>query len=122
VTTKLGEIPLMLLDEEQIQRVFQNMILNAVQAMPEGGKLTIQTVKSGGLIEIIIKDTGVGIPKVNFKKIFQPLFSTKTKGIGLGLPICKQIVEDHSGEITVKSEVGKGSTFTVKLPIHMEEE
>ena len=120
VKTKLDEILLILLDSEKIRRVSQNMILNAVQAMPEGGNLSIQTMKNEDLVKITITDTGVGILERNMSKIFIPLFSTKTKGVGLGLVICKQIVEDHGGEIIVKSKVGKGSTFTVKLPIHID--
>jgi PAS domain S-box-containing protein len=119
VITELDEIPLMLLDSEQIQRVFKNIIINAVQAMLEGGKLTIQTVKDGDSVNIAFKDTGIGIPKENLGKIFEPLFSTKTTGIGLGLPICKQILGNHDGNITVQSEVSKGSTFIVKLPLHI---
>jgi len=119
VITELDEIPLMLLDSEQIQRVFKNIIINAVQAMLEGGKLTIQTVKDGDSVNIAFKDIGIGIPKENLGKIFEPLFSTKTTGIGLGLPICKQILGNHDGNITVQSEVSKGSTFIVKLPLHI---
>jgi PAS domain S-box-containing protein len=119
VITELDEIPLMLLDSEQIQRVFKNIIINAVQAMLEGGKLTIQTVKDGDSVNIAFKDTGIGIPKENLGKIFEPLFSTKTTGIGLGLPICKQILGNHDGNITVQSEVSKGSTFIVKLPLYI---
>jgi two-component system CheB/CheR fusion protein len=122
VEIKLGEIPKMLLDKEQVQRVCQNLILNAVQAMPEGGKLTIQTTKQDDSAKLIVRDTGVGIPKENMPKLFTPLFSTKAKGIGLGLAICKQIVESHDGNITVESRVGEGSTFTVKLPIRTEKE
>jgi signal transduction histidine kinase len=95
------------------------MILNAIQAMPEGGNLSIQTVKNETSVKIVIKDTGVGIPEENLPKLFTPLFSTTVKGVGLGLTICQQIVEDHGGEITVKSKIGKGSTFTVKLPTHI---
>jgi PAS domain S-box-containing protein len=122
VEIKLGEIPKMLLDKEQVQRVCQNLTLNAVQAMPEGGKLTIQTTKQDDSANLIVRDTGVGIPKENMPKLFTPLFSTKAKGIGLGLAICKQIVESHDGNITVESRVGEGSTFTVKLPIRTEKE
>jgi PAS domain S-box-containing protein len=122
VEIKLGEIPEMLLDKEQVQRVCQNLILNAVQAMPEGGKLTIQTTKQDDSAKLTVRDTGVGIPKENMPKLFTPLFSTKAKGIGLGLAICKQIVEGHDGNITVESRVGEGSTFTVKLPIRTEKE
>lgn len=122
VTTKLGEIPPMLLDEEQIRRVFQNMILNAFQATPEGGKVVIKTSKHDDSVKITFKDTGVGIEEENLPKLFTPLFSTKAKGVGLGLAICKQIVEDHGGDITAKSKGGKGSAFTVKLPIRAKED
>lgn len=122
VATKLGEIPPMLLDREQIRRVFHNLILNAVQAMPEGGRLTIQTVKHGHSARIRVKDTGVGIPQENLAKLMTPLFSTKAKGVGLGLSICKQIVEGHGGSISVKSKVGEGSTFIVKMPVRVKKE
>ena len=120
VEVKLGEISKMLLDEERVQRVCHNLILNAVQAMPEGGKLAIQTTKQDDSAKLIVRDTGVGIPKEIVPRLFTPLFSTKAKGIGLGLVICKQIVEGHDGNITVDSRVGEGSTFTVKLPIRTE--
>ena len=120
VEIKLGEIPKMLLDEEQVQRVCQNLILNAAQAMPDGGKITIQTTKQDDSAKLIVRDTGAGISKENMSKLFTPLFSTKAKGIGLGLVICKQIVEGHDGNIAVESKVGEGSAFTVKLPIRTE--
>lgn len=122
VTTKLDKVPSMLLDPEQIRRVLQNIILNAVQAMPDGGKLAIQTVKQDNSVKITFTDTGIGIPEENLPKLFTPLFSTKAKGVGLGLTICKQIVEDHDGNITIRSKEGKGSTFTIKLPIRMKAE
>jgi PAS domain S-box-containing protein len=122
VTTKLGELPPMLLDQEQIRRVFHNLILNAVQAMPEGGRLTIQTVKHDHSAKITVKDTGVGIPQENLAKLMTPLFSTKAKGVGLGLSICKQIVEGHDGSISAESKVGEGSTFIVKLPVRVKKE
>ena len=121
VTTELGEIPPMLLDPEQVRRVFLNIALNAVQAMPEGGKLKTQTSKHDDSVEITFTDTGVGIRKEIMEKLFTPLFSTKAKGVGLGLSICKQIVEGHGGNITVKSIAGEGSTFTVRLPIRVKE-
>ena len=91
--------------------------MNSIQAMTEGGKLTIQTTKQDDTLKVIVKDTGVGIPKKNIANLFTPLFTTKAKGIGLGLVICKQIVEGHNGTITVESKVGEGSTFIVNLPI-----
>jgi len=118
---KPGEMPRMFLDQEQLRRVFLNIILNAVQAMPDGGKLTIQTSKHDDSVRIEFTDTGVGIPEENLPKLFTPLFSTKAKGIGLGLTVCKQIIEAHDGNITVKSKVGEGSTFTIELPIRTDE-
>jgi signal transduction histidine kinase len=119
---KPGEIPLMLIDEVQLQRVFTNMVVNAVQAMPNGGKLTVQTSRDHNFAEIAFSDTGIGISEENLRRIFTPFFSTKTSGVGLGLSICKQIVEGHGGRITVRSKKGNGSTFTIKLPIHTKEE
>jgi PAS domain S-box-containing protein len=117
LNTKLGEIPRMLLDPEQIQRVFLNVVQNAVEAMPEGGNLMIETSKTDDSVEISFKDSGVGILQENMPKLFTPLFSTKTKGLGLGLTVCKQIVESNGGSIMAKSKVGQGTTFTVKFPI-----
>ena len=85
--------------------------------MEKGGKLTIRTALEGEFIEIVLSDTGPGIQKENLTKIFEPLFSTKTKGTGLGLSVCASLVERHNGKIEVDSEVGKGTTFTVKLPV-----
>lgn len=118
---KLDEVPPMLIDEVQLQRVFTNIILNAVQAMPNGGKLTVKTWNNHDLAEITFSDTGVGISEENLQKMFTPFFSTKTYGVGLGLSICKQIVEDHGGKIAVRSNEHEGSTFTIKLPIHTKE-
>jgi PAS domain S-box-containing protein len=117
---KLGKIPETLLDEGQIQKVIQNLIMNSIQAMAEGGNLAIQTTKHEDTLKITLKDTGVGIPKNDIAKLFTPLFTTKAKGIGLGLVVCKQLVEGHNGTITVESKVGEGSTFIVKLPIQAE--
>lgn len=109
-------------DEDQIKRVFLNLIANGIQAMENGGTLTGSTRKAEGFVEISFKDTGVGIPQDNMDKIFSPFFTTKAKGMGMGLAICKKFVESHGGTIHVESEVGKGTTFTVKLPIRHETE
>lgn len=103
-------------DDVQLERVFLNMIKNAVQAMPNGGKLEITTRETRNNVEIVFTDNGVGIPKENFGKLFQPLFSTKPKGIGMGLCICKKVIEQHSGSIEVKSKIAQGTSFTIKLP------
>ena len=85
--------------------------------MDKGGKLIIKTNPRENFIETSFTDTGIGIPKENREKIFNPLFSTKAKGTGLGLSVCGSLVEGHGGKIEVESEVGKGTTFTVRLPI-----
>jgi len=88
--------------------------------MAEGGRLTIETSETADHVEVVVRDTGTGIAKENMSKIFQPLFTTKAKGIGMGLAICKRIVEEHSGTIDVESEVGKGTAFLIKLPKKVE--
>ena len=117
VITKLDKIPKMLLDPERIKRVFMNIIQNAVAAMPKGGKLVVGISRSGDSVEISFKDSGEGITEENMQKLFTPLFTTKAKGLGLGLAICKQIVEGHHGDIVVKSKVGEGALIIVRLPI-----
>jgi PAS domain S-box-containing protein len=107
-----------LVDPLQMKQVFVNLISNAVEAMPEGGTLRISARVSGhpSSIEISIADTGEGITPENMKKLFQPLFTTKARGIGLGLVVVKNITEANSGTVSVDSETGKGTTFTVTLP------
>ena len=116
--TQLDEkLPIVKLDKNLIFSVFKNIISNAFQAMPEGGRLDIKTGIKDGFINVEFKDTGVGISNENIQKIFEPLFSTKAKGIGLGLTLAKAIIDEHKGSILVESEIGKGTTFTVNLPI-----
>ncbi|HKZ94715.1 MAG TPA: PAS domain S-box protein [Candidatus Bathyarchaeia archaeon] len=120
--TELSLLPEIEVDEDQMKRVFLNFITNGMQAMENGGKLTIATKKTADFIEVSFRDTGIGIPKENMDKIFKPLFTTKAKGMGMGLAICKKFVESHAGSIDVESQVGKGTTFTVKLPVQHEME
>lgn len=121
------ELPMTLLDPGQIKQVVVNILFNAGQAMPEGGDLRVETHsienQARDFIVLNIRDSGPGIPEELQKKIFDPFFTTKkgTDGTGLGLSISHRIVEEHGGSITVTSEVGKGSTFTIKLPIIEEE-
>ncbi|MEM3562475.1 MAG: MEDS domain-containing protein [Candidatus Jordarchaeaceae archaeon] len=110
------EFPILMVDPMMMKRVFSNLITNAIQAMPKGGKLTIKASKNKETLSIEISDTGEGIPEENLPKLFQPLFTTKSKGQGLGLSVCKRLVEAHGGNITVKSKLGEGSTFTIKIP------
>jgi signal transduction histidine kinase len=118
IITKIDQnIPKVLIDPEQIQQVFLNVMVNAVQAMPEGGKLEIEAVRiAGGSLRITIADTGKGIPKENLRRIFSPFFTTKHQGTGLGLSICRSIIEKHDGRIDVESRVGAGTRFVITLP------
>lgn len=126
------EIPRILMDPDQIQQVFLNITINAIQSMPNGGILTIsayrrnyqevgdkinKTIRCDKVLAVKIQDTGKGISSEDLPYIFEPFFTKKTKGTGLGLSISRKIVQEHGGEITVESEVGKGSLFTVYLPI-----
>lgn len=116
--TELGHIPQIEADEDMLKRVFLNLALNGIQAMENGGTLRVSTSAAEEFVEVSFRDTGIGIPEQNLEKLFKPLFSTKSKGIGLGLAICRRLIEQHGGSIKVKSEMQKGATFTVKLPIH----
>jgi signal transduction histidine kinase len=103
-------------DPGQMRQVLVNLIVNALQAMAGGGRLSVHTGRNDGDAWIAIRDTGAGIPPSILKNIFQPLFTTKAKGIGLGLAVSESLVKANGGEISVESEVGKGSTFTLHLP------
>jgi len=119
VQTDLGEnLPTLNIDRAQIGQVFSNIISNAIEAMPEGGELRVTTSQTDSFISIAFKDTGVGIPKENIDKLFTPLFSTKTKGLGLGLSACQNIISAHQGKIEFESKENQGTIFTVTLPIH----
>lgn len=111
-------LPQVFSDYGQLQQVFVNLIVNAIQAMDTGGKLTISTaVSEDKWVIVSVKDTGVGIPPENMDKLFTPFFSTKdVKGVGLGLAVSYGIIERHGGKILVESEQNRGSTFTVYLP------
>ncbi len=102
-------------DREKLKSCLSNIAINALQAMPAGGSLSASVHKMNGDVEIIISDTGVGISQENIDKIFAPYFSTKQTGFGLGLAVTKKIIEEHQGSVDVQSEVGLGTTFTVKL-------
>ncbi|MCD6552517.1 MAG: response regulator [Anaerolineae bacterium] len=112
-------LPQVLADANQLQQVFVNIIINARDAMPRGGTLRLITRSLGDEVHIIFSDTGIGIPPENIKRIFDPFFTTKEvgQGTGLGLSVSYGIVEQHGGTIEVKSEVGVGTTFIVKLPV-----
>jgi signal transduction histidine kinase len=104
-------------DSYYINRIMFNLISNAVQAMPNGGRLTVHAFKDSRDIVMTVKDTGVGIPKEIHGKMFTPMFTTKSKGQGFGLPVVKRMTESLGGTVTFESEVGRGTTFTVRLPL-----
>jgi len=114
-----ADLPQCHLDSNLIKQAILNIIINAEQAMENGGELMIRTSKDKKYIQIDITDTGPGIPKDIIDKIFQVYFSTKKTGTGLGLPTAKRIIEDHRGTISVQSEEGKGTNFSIKLPTNL---
>ncbi len=109
----------MFLDVQSMEKVFASIIRNAIEASPEKGSIEIQSMLNGQNMEISFTDSGVGIPEGILLKLFAPLVTTKAKGMGMGLAICKRIVELHDGKIAVDSIVGKGTTFTINLPIKL---
>jgi len=104
------------LDAELLKQALLNLILNAIQAMTAGGTLTVASGLADGMIELKISDTGCGIAEEHSKKLFSPFFTTKKNGTGLGLAITFRIIENHHGTIDAKSEAGKGTTFTIRIP------
>ncbi len=112
-------MPRIRVDDDLMEQVFLNLISNALWAMPNGGSLTVSTKnrKAAGSLEIKFTDTGCGIPEKEINRIFDPFFTSKPEGSGLGLSIVHRIIEDHEGSIDVESEVKKGTTFTIRLPL-----
>jgi two-component system NtrC family sensor kinase len=117
-----ADLPRIQADSQQLEQVLVNLYLNAIDAMPEGGKLTLEAkiAQSDGMAPgtvITVEDTGFGIGETDLSKIFQPFFTAKKRrGMGLGLPICQRIVNNHGGRIEVKSESGRGTIFKIYLP------
>ncbi|MGA2148544.1 MAG: ATP-binding protein [Bryobacteraceae bacterium] len=111
------DMPAFPFDAELLERVFYNLVLNAAQASPPGGTVTVKTRAAGGIAEVAVIDRGSGIASENRNTIFNPFFTTKPSGVGLGLAIVSKIVDEHGGKITVESEAGKGSVFHVLLPM-----
>ena len=103
-------------DPSEIERVVFNLLTNAVEAMPEGGDLTVRVHSVRGEARISVEDTGTGVPDENRPQLFRPFFTTRERGVGMGLAICRRIVEENGGSIAVESAPGKGSRFTIKLP------
>jgi signal transduction histidine kinase len=103
-------------DSTFINRIMYNLVNNAIQAMPKGGKLTIHTYKEANDTVLAVKDTGIGIPEAVKGKLFTPMFTTKSKGQGFGLAVIKRMTESLGGTVSFESQEGKGTTFTVRLP------
>jgi len=108
------------LDTEKIRQVLINLLHNALQASPEGGEVRLSADCDGRAVKFVVEDQGVGIPAANLDRIFQPFFTTKPQGTGLGLPIAQRIVREHGGQIQVKSVLGNGTRFTLTFPISEE--
>ena len=119
VQKEFQALPIILMDREQMKQVALNLLLNAVQAMPKGGTLMLrgQNSEDGQWIRISIQDSGMGIPNEDMNKLFDPFFSTKEGGVGLGLSIAHRIIDQHHGKIEVESTPGEGTLFTIWLPI-----
>jgi signal transduction histidine kinase len=112
------DLPEVALDSDQMKQALLNIILNANQSMSDGGQLTVKAYRTDDRMSIGIADTGDGIPPDRIDKLFDLFYSTKKEGTGLGLPIAGRIINMHGGEIRVKSQEGKGTTFFILLPIH----
>lgn len=116
VETQISDdLPKVLADGEQLQIVFRNLVRNARDAMPDGGRLVVKARNDEDRVEVDVTDTGIGIAKEHLARILEPLYSTKARGIGLGLAITRSILDKNGGALLVQSEQGKGSTFTVRL-------
>ena len=116
---KEPDLPLVQVDRIHVQQTVVNILMNAAQAMPSGGKILIKTGRGDQYVFISITDTGVGIKEEDLEKIFEPFFTTKEKeqGTGLGLSLCKRLIEANAGKIEVESKVGEGTTFNIMIPI-----
>jgi signal transduction histidine kinase len=112
-------LPRITADAAQLQQVLVNLVVNSIQAMPQGGKLTLQTLSDDGYVSLVVEDTGMGMSEEVQKQIFVPFYTTKEvgEGTGLGLSVVHGIVSSHSGKIEVKSKEGEGTRFEIKLPI-----
>lgn len=117
VEAQYADGPLMVVgDRFALGRVYRNLITNGIQATAAGGRVTIRTQRAGDLVEVSVADTGTGIPSERLATIFDEFVTTKRRGLGLGLAICKRIVEQLDGTIAVHSEVGVGTTFVLRFP------
>src|SRR3954468_9694484 len=111
------ELPRVMLDREAFRQALLNLIINAKQAMPDGGQLVVRTAAAGAVVEISLIDTGCGMDHQTLSKMFEAFYSTKPNGSGLGLPTTEKIVAAHGGQIRVQSEVSRGTQITIELPV-----
>jgi signal transduction histidine kinase len=111
-----ADLPTVSVDRELIKQGLLNLLLNAVQAMPQGGVITIQALAEPDAVAIMVIDTGTGMSPEVLARVFEPFFTTRSGGSGLGLPLLRKIVESHGGSVQVESEPGRGTKFTVRLP------
>ncbi len=111
------DIPLIQLDDRFMKQAFLNIVKNAIAAMPEGGVFTVKSEVAGEFVQISLNDTGIGIPKKDIAKIFEPYYTTRDFGSGLGLTVVYKIIKEHGGDIILESEEGKGTTFIISIPI-----
>jgi signal transduction histidine kinase len=113
-------LPLVLVDEARIKQAVLNLLVNARQAMPGGGELLVRLRRMGHQVELSITDTGAGMSSEKLARIFEEYWSDKPGGTGLGLPTARRIIEEHGGSITALSEEGRGSSFSITLPLAVE--
>jgi len=112
-----ADLPAAEVDADQVRQVLLNLLVNAIQAMPEGGTITVRTQRDGEDVVVLVADDGPGVAAEHLPKLFEPFFTTKEKGTGLGLSICARLVREHGGTLTCESEPGKGATFRIRLPL-----
>jgi signal transduction histidine kinase len=115
-------LPVLRIDPDFIRTCLYNLVINAFQAMPQGGTLSLRTREQRGQFLLTVTDTGKGIPKAQLARVFDPFFTTKTEGLGLGLALIKRVIEEHGGRVSIESEEGKGSAVTLQLPLPAAEE
>jgi signal transduction histidine kinase len=116
------DLPPVVHDPSQVRQVVINLVKNAAEAMPGGGQVTVRTMRSGDMAEVEVRDTGPGLPPEQARLIFNPFYTTKERGTGLGLAVCYRIMQDHGGDIRLTSEAGKGCAFTASLPMERRKE
>jgi two-component system, sporulation sensor kinase E len=110
--------PLLMIDSSNLKKAIFNILQNSVEAINEGGEITVRTSPSEvGYLELVIRDNGCGIKREELKNIFNPFYTSKMSGAGLGLTIAYKIIQDHKGDISVESEEGKGTIVNIKLPL-----